>query len=427
MRKKLIFIIFILVVTFLITPNKSYAMQCIGSKHSTYHGVYGVWETSDFPYLKSIGINWIMYPLYNSDPIEGLKVLNAAADNNIKVVFNTLYQKGGFGGSTFDPTDAYNKFNHLFNYQIPVNNKYAPNKALKYHPAIAGNYAYTMNHQVMDDWRIGNRLNYLVTAQRKEIYQKNKEITMRDDGTWVPMFVHYRSAIQMEGYDNINGDGIKRGFEAGEADIALLHDYPNYETHEKDSDPSTDTAEEMQIFFERERNYIKSRDPNVKINMLLGAMGAEYMPSPSTMERWACLVSQSGGADTISWWPWRHGMFSSQLGSKSGSSYIYQNQHCALYSISASIIPGWLKVNAPNSPSFCPSIPIPSFSPMPTATSLVVRGDANGDGRVDGLDYVIWVDNYGTSSGASVSQGDFNRDGKVDGLDYVIWVDNYNT
>ena len=51
-------------------------------------------------------------------------------------------------------------------------------------------------------------------------------------------------------------------------------------------------------------------------------------------------------------------------------------------------------------------------------------GDANGDGRVDGVDYVIWLNHYNQQvSGAS--NGDFNGDGRVDGVDYVIWVNNY--
>jgi hypothetical protein len=54
-------------------------------------------------------------------------------------------------------------------------------------------------------------------------------------------------------------------------------------------------------------------------------------------------------------------------------------------------------------------------------------GDANGDGKVDGLDYVIWLNNYGTTTTDGASKGDFNNDGKVDGLDYVIWLNNYGT
>jgi|GEM_PF-1862937 len=71
--------------------------------------------------------------------------------------------------------------------------------------------------------------------------------------------------------------------------------------------------------------------------------------------------------------------------------------------------------------------PVPSTTPNPSSTSVPKPGDANGDGRVDGLDYVIWVDNYGMSSGVNSSNGDFNGDGRVDGLDYVIWVDNYGS
>ncbi len=60
----------------------------------------------------------------------------------------------------------------------------------------------------------------------------------------------------------------------------------------------------------------------------------------------------------------------------------------------------------------------------PTASSTI-PGDGNSDGRVDGLDYVIWVDNYGNPNVHGAHDGDFNNDEKVDGLDYVIWVDNY--
>ncbi len=69
--------------------------------------------------------------------------------------------------------------------------------------------------------------------------------------------------------------------------------------------------------------------------------------------------------------------------------------------------------------------PVPSATPHPSFSPTQKPGDANLDGRVDGLDYVIWVDNYGVTSGVDFSKGDFNNDFKVDGLDYVIWVDNY--
>jgi len=65
-----------------------------------------------------------------------------------------------------------------------------------------------------------------------------------------------------------------------------------------------------------------------------------------------------------------------------------------------------------------------SASP-PSVTVAGKPGDANGDGKADGLDYVIWLNNYNkTVTNGSVS-GDFDGNGKVDGLDYVIWLSNY--
>lgn len=52
-------------------------------------------------------------------------------------------------------------------------------------------------------------------------------------------------------------------------------------------------------------------------------------------------------------------------------------------------------------------------------------GDANGDGVIDGQDYVIWLNHYNQTTPNGARDGDFNEDGKVDGLDYVIWLNNY--
>lgn len=57
--------------------------------------------------------------------------------------------------------------------------------------------------------------------------------------------------------------------------------------------------------------------------------------------------------------------------------------------------------------------------------SATKPGDANGDGRVDGLDYLRWRNNYGRTTSAGHTEGDFNGDGIVDGLDYVRWLNNY--
>jgi hypothetical protein len=55
----------------------------------------------------------------------------------------------------------------------------------------------------------------------------------------------------------------------------------------------------------------------------------------------------------------------------------------------------------------------------------IQSGDANGDGKVDGIDYISWLSNYGIGNAAGASQGDFNLDAKVDGVDYIIWLSNY--
>jgi len=61
----------------------------------------------------------------------------------------------------------------------------------------------------------------------------------------------------------------------------------------------------------------------------------------------------------------------------------------------------------------------------PTPTTQPVPGDANLDGKVDGVDYVIWLNHYNQNvSGAN--NGDFNNSGVVDGADYIIWLNNYD-
>jgi hypothetical protein len=74
-------------------------------------------------------------------------------------------------------------------------------------------------------------------------------------------------------------------------------------------------------------------------------------------------------------------------------------------------------------------IPVSATStPRPTSTGTIGGsrpGDANADGKVDGVDFVIWMNHYGQSI-SGVSNGDFNTDGRVDGVDYVIWFQNYN-
>jgi hypothetical protein len=68
----------------------------------------------------------------------------------------------------------------------------------------------------------------------------------------------------------------------------------------------------------------------------------------------------------------------------------------------------------------CSSPSTPSPSPAPKL------GDVNNDGRVDGVDYVVWLNNYGKTTNAGPAAGDFNVDTRVDGVDYVLWLNNFH-
>ncbi len=69
-------------------------------------------------------------------------------------------------------------------------------------------------------------------------------------------------------------------------------------------------------------------------------------------------------------------------------------------------------------------------SSTPTPTPSIKPGDANGDGAVNEIDYQnYWLTHYNpsiTQSGGR-SIGDFNSDSRVDGIDYVIWLNNYGS
>ena len=58
-------------------------------------------------------------------------------------------------------------------------------------------------------------------------------------------------------------------------------------------------------------------------------------------------------------------------------------------------------------------------------------GDVNGDGYVDGLDYVVWSNHHGQCdlpawADGGWAVGNLNDDGCVDGLDYTVWSHNYD-
>jgi hypothetical protein len=58
--------------------------------------------------------------------------------------------------------------------------------------------------------------------------------------------------------------------------------------------------------------------------------------------------------------------------------------------------------------------------------TVLAPADFNGDGKVDGVDFLIWQSHYPTASGATPDGGDANGDGKVDGVDFLIWQANYH-
>ncbi len=58
-------------------------------------------------------------------------------------------------------------------------------------------------------------------------------------------------------------------------------------------------------------------------------------------------------------------------------------------------------------------------------SQVVLLGDANLDGFVNGSDYTIWADNY-LESNANWGMADFNQDGWVNGSDYTVWADHYS-
>jgi hypothetical protein len=52
-------------------------------------------------------------------------------------------------------------------------------------------------------------------------------------------------------------------------------------------------------------------------------------------------------------------------------------------------------------------------------------GDFDGDGDVDGADFVAWQTNFPKATGATLAEGDADADGDVDGADFVVWQTNF--
>jgi hypothetical protein len=54
-------------------------------------------------------------------------------------------------------------------------------------------------------------------------------------------------------------------------------------------------------------------------------------------------------------------------------------------------------------------------------TTELIAGDYDGDGDVDGADYVVWKDDYGSEG----DRADGNDDGAVNAADYTVWRNNH--
>ncbi|MBN2501165.1 MAG: hypothetical protein JXB38_10335 [Anaerolineales bacterium] len=105
-----------------------------------------------------------------------------------------------------------------------------------------------------------------------------------------------------------------------------------------------------------------------------------------------------------------------------GDYYYMQN---LVRAIEAYGSPCWEDVTTTQTECTASTLPTPTPGPSPTPPVAGVPGDGNGDGKVNLLDFVIWLEHYDEATSSGAAEGDFNGDGTVDGLDYVIWVNNH--
>lgn len=61
----------------------------------------------------------------------------------------------------------------------------------------------------------------------------------------------------------------------------------------------------------------------------------------------------------------------------------------------------------------------------PLDTSSVGGADFDGNGAIDGRDFLIWQRGFGMTENVQHENGDANDDGRVDGLDLTVWKETY--
>jgi hypothetical protein len=65
------------------------------------------------------------------------------------------------------------------------------------------------------------------------------------------------------------------------------------------------------------------------------------------------------------------------------------------------------------------------FTSYAVAQPYEIFADADGDGKVDGVDYAVWFNNYNQNTSNGVSDGDFDENGTVNISDFVAWINSY--
>lgn len=65
------------------------------------------------------------------------------------------------------------------------------------------------------------------------------------------------------------------------------------------------------------------------------------------------------------------------------------------------------------------------LTPTPTPFCKANNGDHDDDGDEDDDDFKAWHSNYNKTTNRGPKDGDFNCSGRVDGVDYVIWMNGY--
>lgn len=78
--------------------------------------------------------------------------------------------------------------------------------------------------------------------------------------------------------------------------------------------------------------------------------------------------------------------------------------------------------------TFTPTFNQKAFAANPQAAQSPATGDDadfNGDGVVDGNDFLAWQRGFGTLTGATLESGDANRDGAVNGADLESWREQF--